>query len=94
MEEKNIAEIDARIAPVFRAADAYIEFVMTMRLKTGKTHFSVDKRVTYIVIYNFARKIRRLVEEPSTRKSLNHILAAILYQIDNAVPSTTVPLIT
>jgi hypothetical protein len=94
MEEKNIAEIDARIAPVFRAADAYIEFVMTMRSKTGKTHFSVDKRVTYIVIYNFARKITRLVEEPSTRKSLNHILAAILYQIDNAVPSTNVPLIT
>jgi len=31
MEEKQIAEIDALIAPIFRAADAYIDFILAQR---------------------------------------------------------------
>src|SRR5712672_2280529 len=53
MEEKQIAEIDARIAPIFRAADAYVGFV---QLKTDKKYKEISK-VTYIIIYNFASNI-------------------------------------
>ena len=54
MEEKQIAEIDARIAPIFRAVDAYVGFIAT----NGNNHsFAYRKELTeqtYCLIHDFA----------------------------------------
>jgi Holliday junction resolvasome RuvABC ATP-dependent DNA helicase subunit len=54
MEEKQIAEIDARVAPIFRAVDAYIDFIAT----NGNNHSSSYRKEltekTYYLIREFS----------------------------------------
>src|SRR5260370_42529018 len=54
MEEKQIAEIDARIAPMVRAVNAYVDFIVT----NGNNHSSSYRKEltekTYCLIHEFA----------------------------------------
>jgi hypothetical protein len=71
MEEKQIAEIDARIAPIFRAVDAYGDFI---REHTTKDTTHLDEMM-YRVIYDFCEVVIEQSGQLSARN--DHLLVII-----------------